>query len=65
MKDRRARWREAQRKTPGIKKAEESPALSEAEVLTMKCRRGRRGELFADSKKPKEFRTPDMSEFDR
>jgi len=44
VKDRLARWREAQRKALGIEKAEELPALSEAQVLDIKRRTGRRAE---------------------
>jgi putative ATPase len=44
VKDRLARWREAQRKALGIEEIEELPALSEAEVLDVKRRTVRRGE---------------------
>jgi putative ATPase len=44
VKDRLARWREAQKKALGIKQTEELPELSEAEVLDIKRRTGRRGE---------------------
>jgi putative ATPase len=44
VKDRLARWRAAQRKALGIEKAEELPALSEAQVLDIKRRTGRRAE---------------------
>ena len=44
VKDRLARWREAQRRALGIAQAEELPALSEAEVLDVKRRTMRRGE---------------------
>ena len=44
VKDRLARWREAQKKALGIEQTEELPALSEAEVLDVKRRTVRRGE---------------------
>jgi putative ATPase len=44
VKDRLARWPEAQRKALGIEQTEELPALSEAEVLDVKRRTVRRGE---------------------
>ena len=44
VKDRLARWREAQQKALGIEQTEELPALSEAEVLDVKRRTVRRGE---------------------
>jgi putative ATPase len=44
VKDRLARWREAQRKALGIEQTEVLPALSEADVLEVKRRTGRRGE---------------------
>ncbi len=42
VKDRLARWREAQRKALGIEQTEELPALSEADVVDIKRRTGRR-----------------------
>jgi len=44
VKDRLARWREAQKKALGIEQTEELPALSEAEVLEFKRRTVRRGD---------------------
>jgi len=44
VKDRLARWREAQRKALGIEETEELPELSEAEVLDIKRRTTRRAE---------------------
>ncbi len=44
VKDRLARWREAQEKALGLEQTEELPALSEAEVLEVKRRTGRRSE---------------------
>ena len=44
VKDRLARWREAQRKALNIDKTEELPTLSEADVMTIKHRTGRRAE---------------------
>jgi putative ATPase len=44
VKDRLARWREAQRKALGIEQTEELSALSEADVLEVKRRTVRRGE---------------------
>jgi replication-associated recombination protein RarA len=44
VKDRLARWRAAQEKALGIEQTEELPELSEAEVLDIKRRTGRRGE---------------------
>ena len=44
VKDRLARWREAQRKALGIEQTEELPALSEAEALEVKRRTVWRGE---------------------
>ncbi|MCC7361923.1 MAG: AAA family ATPase [Anaerolineales bacterium] len=44
VKDRLARWREAQRAALKIERIEEVPALSEAEVLDLKRRGGRRAE---------------------
>jgi len=44
VKDRLARWRTAQKKALGIEQTEELPELSEAQVLDIKRRTGRRGE---------------------
>jgi putative ATPase len=44
VKDRLARWREAQRAALKIERTEEVPGLSEAEVLDLKRRSGRRAE---------------------
>ncbi len=44
VNDRLARWREAQRKVLGIEQTETLPELSEADVLDIKRRTGRRGE---------------------
>ncbi len=44
VRERLARWREAQRKALGIEETAELPALSEAEVLDVKRRTVRRGE---------------------
>ena len=44
VKDRLARWRAAQEKALGIEQTEELPELSEAEVLDIKRRTGRRGD---------------------
>jgi hypothetical protein len=44
VKERLVRWRAAQRKALGIEQTEELPALSEAEVLDVKRRTGRRAE---------------------
>ncbi len=44
VKDRLARWREAQRQALGIEQTEKLPALAEAEVLDLKRRTARRGE---------------------
>ena len=42
--DRLARWREAQEKALGLEQTETLPELSEADVLDIKRRTGRRGE---------------------
>jgi putative ATPase len=44
VKERLARWRAAQEQALGITQTEELPELSEAEVLDIKRRAGRRGE---------------------
>lgn len=44
VKERLARWREAQRRALGIEKVEELPALSEAEALNIKRRTTRRAD---------------------
>ena len=44
VKERLARWRAAQEQALGITQTEELPELSEAEVLDIKRRTGRRGE---------------------
>jgi putative ATPase len=44
VKERLARWRTAQEKALGLDETEELPALSEAEVLNIKRRTGRRAE---------------------
>jgi len=44
VKDRLARWRAAQEKALGLEQTKELPELSEAEVLDIKRRTGRRGE---------------------
>jgi len=44
VKDRLARWRAAQRAALKIERTEDVPALSEAEVLDLKRRSGRRAE---------------------